>query len=91
MDTVDVVLPCLNEAAALPVVINALPPGYRALVVDNGSTDRSPEIAAALGARVVAEPRRGYGAAVHTGIEAATSEIVCVLDADGSLDPGALP
>ena len=84
-------LPCLNEAAALPVVINALPPGYRALVVDNGSTDRSPEIAAALGARVVAEPRRGYGAAVHTGIEAATSEIVCVLDADGSLDPGALP
>jgi glycosyltransferase involved in cell wall biosynthesis len=85
------VLPCLNEAAALPVVINALPPGYRALVVDNGSTDQSPEIAAALGARVVAEPRRGYGAAVHTGIEAATSEIVCVLDADGSLDPGALP
>lgn len=84
-------LPCLNEAAALPVVINALPPGYRALVVDNGSTDQSPEIAAALGARVVAEPRRGYGAAVHTGIEAATSEIVCVLDADGSLDPGVLP
>jgi len=85
------VLPCLNEAAALPVVINALPPGYRALVVDNGSTDQSPEIAAALGARVVVEPRRGYGAAVHTGIEAATSEIVCVLDADGSLDPDALP
>ena len=84
-------LPCLNEAAALPVVINALPPGYRALVVDNGSTDQSPEIAAALGARVVVEPRRGYGAAVHTGIEAATSEIVCVLDADGSLDPDALP
>lgn len=84
-------LPCLNEAAALPVVINALPPGYRALVVDNGSTDRSPEIAVALGARVVAEPRRGYGAAVHTGIEAATSDIVCVLDADGSLDPAVLP
>jgi glycosyltransferase involved in cell wall biosynthesis len=89
--TVDVVLPCLDEAAALPGVLGALPPGYRAVVVDNGSTDGSPEIAAALGAHVVRERRRGYGAAVHTGIEAATSDIVCVLDADGSLDPAALP
>lgn len=84
-------LPCLDEAAALPGVLGALPPGYRAVVVDNGSTDGSPEIAAALGAHVVRERRRGYGAAVHTGIEAATSDIVCVLDADGSLDPAALP
>lgn len=88
---VDVVLPCLDEAAALPGVLGALPPGYRALVVDNGSRDGSPEVAAAHGALVVREPKRGYGAAVHAGIEAASAEVVCVLDADGSLDPQELP
>lgn len=91
MDAVDVVLPCLNEAAALPGVLTALPQGYRAIVVDNGSTDGSPEVAARHGAIVVDEPRKGYGAAVHTGLERAESEIVCFLDADGSLDPGELP
>lgn len=88
---VDVILPCLNEAAALPDTLAAMPPGYRPIVVDNGSSDASPEIAAAHGARVVYEPRRGYGAAVHTGLEAAATEVVCVLDADGSLDPAELP
>jgi glycosyltransferase involved in cell wall biosynthesis len=88
---VDVILPCLNEAAALPGVLAAFPPGFRALVVDNGSDDGSPAIAAAHGARVLAEPSPGYGAAVHTGIVAATSDVVCVLDADGSLDPADLP
>lgn len=91
MDKIDVVLPCLNEAAALPGVLRALPDGYRALVVDNGSTDGSPEVAARLGATVVHEPRAGYGAAVHTGLEAATTDVVCFLDADGSLDPAELP
>jgi glycosyltransferase involved in cell wall biosynthesis len=88
---VDVVLPCLDEAAALPGVLAGLPPGYRAIVVDNGSADGSPEVAASLGAKVVHEPRRGYGAAVHTGLEAATADIVCFADADGSLDLGDLP
>ncbi|WP_090799867.1 glycosyltransferase family 2 protein [Asanoa ishikariensis] len=88
---VDVVLPCLDEAAALPGVLAALPPGYRAIVVDNGSRDGSPQVATRLGARVVHEPRRGYGAAVHTGLSAATTELVCVLDADGSFDPRELP
>lgn len=88
---VDVVLPCLDEAAALPGVIAALPAGHRAIVVDNGSVDGSPEVAAAAGALVVREPVRGYGAAVHAGLVAATADVVAVLDADGSLDPGLLP
>ncbi|TDV45376.1 glycosyltransferase family 2 protein [Actinophytocola oryzae] len=87
MNSVDVVLPCLDEAAALPGVLSALPAGYRAIVVDNGSTDGSPAVAAAYGATVVHEPRRGYGAAVHTGLSLSSTEIVCFLDADGSLDP----
>ncbi|MEC3975191.1 glycosyltransferase family 2 protein [Amycolatopsis sp. H20-H5] len=90
-DLVDVVLPCLDEAGALPGVLGALPEGYRAIVVDNGSSDGSPEIAASLGAKVVHETRRGYGAAVHTGLESATADIVCFADADGSLDLGQLP
>ncbi|MEJ7844318.1 MAG: glycosyltransferase family 2 protein [Acidimicrobiales bacterium] len=88
---IDVVLPVLDEAAALPWVLNRLLPGYRAIVVDNGSSDGSAEVAGALGATVVHEARRGYGAAVHAGLEAATAEVVCVLDADGTLDPADLP
>ncbi|MCG3750523.1 glycosyltransferase family 2 protein [Amycolatopsis sp. Poz14] len=87
----DVVLPCLDEAAALPGVLAGLPAGYRAIVVDNGSRDGSPDAAAAHGAKVVDEPRRGYGAAVHTGLENATADIVCFADADGSLDLAELP
>ncbi|MBB1152442.1 MULTISPECIES: glycosyltransferase family 2 protein [Amycolatopsis] len=87
----DVVLPCLDEAAALPGVLASLPPGYRAIVVDNGSRDGSPGVAAAHGAKVVDEPRRGYGAAVHAGLENATADIVCFADADGSLDLAELP
>ena len=88
--SVTVVLPCLDEASALPGVLAAVPEGWLALVVDNGSTDGSPELAERLGARVVHEGRRGYGAPVHTGIEAATTEIVAVIDCDGSLDPAEL-
>jgi glycosyltransferase involved in cell wall biosynthesis len=90
MDLVDVVLPCLDEAAALPAVLAALPAGYHAIVVDNGSTDGSAQVAAAHGATVVYEARPGYGAAVHTGLEHARSDVVCFLDADGSLDPAEL-
>ncbi|WP_328321648.1 glycosyltransferase family 2 protein [Streptomyces sp. NBC_00388] len=88
--TVDVVLPCLDEAGALPHVLERIPDGWRALVVDNGSTDGSAGIAAALGATVVHEPRRGFGAACHAGLRAATAEMVCFCDCDGSLDPGLL-
>lgn len=86
----DVVLPCLNEVEALPSVLRALPDGFAALVVDNGSTDGTAALARAHGARVVVEPRPGYGAAVHTGIQHAESDLVAVLDADGSLDADAL-
>jgi glycosyltransferase involved in cell wall biosynthesis len=87
----EIILPCLDEADALPVVLAALPAGWPVLVVDNGSTDGTAEVARALGARVVSEPRRGYGAAVHAGLEAARSELVAVLDGDGSMDAGVLP
>jgi glycosyltransferase involved in cell wall biosynthesis len=83
---VDVVLPCLNEAAALPTVLAGLPDWARAIVVDNGSTDDSAAVAAQLGALVVSEPQRGFGAACHAGLLAATADIVCFADADASLD-----
>jgi glycosyltransferase involved in cell wall biosynthesis len=89
--TVDVVLPVLDEAAALPWVLARMPAGYRPIVADNGSTDGSAEIAAAHGALVVHEPRRGFGAACLAGLRAATADVVCFVDADGSLDPAQLP
>jgi glycosyltransferase involved in cell wall biosynthesis len=84
---VDVVLPCLDEAGALPWVLARMPVGARAIVVDNGSTDGSAAIAAEWGALVVHEPRRGFGAACHAGLEAATAPVVCFCDCDASLDP----
>lgn len=87
----DVVLPVLNEAQALPWVLERMPAGYRAVVVDNGSTDDSAQIAREHGATVVAQPQRGFGAACFAGLEAAENDIVCFMDADGSLDPEDLP
>lgn len=91
MATVDVVLPCLDEAAALPLVLAGLPAGYRALVVDNGSTDGSADVARALGATVVTEPRRGFGSACLAGLAATTADVVAFCDADGSLPLEQLP
>jgi glycosyltransferase involved in cell wall biosynthesis len=87
----DVILPVLDEAAAIPGVLAAMPAGYRPIVVDNGSVDGSAAIAAEHGARVVTEPRRGFGAACYAGLCAAEAEVVCFMDCDGSLDPGDLP
>ncbi|WP_433005034.1 glycosyltransferase family 2 protein [Kribbella sp. CA-294648] len=87
MADVDLILPCLNEAAALPWVLARLPDGVRGVVADNGSTDGSAEIAAGLGALVVPCAVRGYGAACHAGLEASTAPGVAFLDADASLDP----
>ena len=88
---VDVVFPCLNEEGALPWILGRLPEGYRAIVVDNGSTDRSAEVAREHGALVVTEPRRGFGSAAHAGLLAATAPIVAFCDADASMDPRDLP
>lgn len=87
---IDVVLPCLNEAGALPWLLTRMPAWYRPIVADNGSTDGSAEIAAAHGATVVVVPQRGFGAACHAGLLVATSDVVCIMDADGSFDPADL-
>lgn len=91
MTSIDVVIPCRDEAGSLPGVLAALPAGYRAVVVDNGSRDDTARVAAAAGAVVVTEPVPGYGSAVHAGVLASRAEVVCVLDGDGSMDPAELP
>jgi hypothetical protein len=85
---IDIVLPCLNEAAALPWVLSRIPPHSRAIVIDNGSRDGSAQIAQSLGATVVHCSQRGYGAAVHAGLEVSTSELVAVCDCDATIDLG---
>ncbi|HEX6392734.1 MAG TPA: glycosyltransferase family 2 protein [Acidimicrobiales bacterium] len=84
---IDVILPVLDERAALPFVLRSMPSGYRPIVVDNGSTDGSAEIAVSMGATVVHEARRGFGSACWAGLNEATSDVVCFMDCDGSLDP----
>jgi glycosyltransferase involved in cell wall biosynthesis len=88
---IDVVLPVLDEFEALPWVLGRMPREYRPIVVDNGSTDGSGELARRLGAHVVQERTPGFGAACFTGLQAADADIVCFMDCDGSLDPVELP
>ncbi len=89
-DACDLVLPCRDEARALPGVFRAVPDDFRVIVVDNRSVDGTGEVARSLGARVVAEPTPGYGAAVHAGVLASSREFVAVMDGDGSFDPAQL-
>jgi glycosyltransferase involved in cell wall biosynthesis len=92
-DRVVVVIPALNEERSLPLVLDELPPVGAVIVADNGSTDRTAEVARAGGARVVAAPRRGYGSACLAGIAAARAldpEVLVILDGDHSDHPGEL-
>ena len=86
-----VILPVLNEAEAIPWVLERMPSGFLPIVVDNGSTDGSGEVAAGLGAIVVLERRPGFGSACWAGLQAASDGVVCFMDCDGSLDPLFLP
>jgi len=97
---VTVVIPALDEAASLPLVLGDLPPVQRVIVVDNGSTDETAAVAFALGATVVHEPKRGYGAACLRGLAAIAElieagepppQVVVFLDADYSDHPELLP
>lgn len=87
----DVILPALDEEAAIEWVLQRMPAGFRPIVVDNGSTDRTAAIARNAGATVVSEPVRGFGSACFAGLTAATDDIVCFMDCDASLDPVVLP
>jgi hypothetical protein len=82
---VSVVIPCYNEEEGVQHVIRSLPKSVdEIVVVDNNSTDRTAEVAASLGARVVPEKRKGYGAAYKAGLPAVTGDITVTLDGDGS-------
>ena len=91
LSCVTVILPALNETAALPSVLASFPHQAGLLVVDNGSTDQTAAVAAAHGAQVVCEPRRGFGAACWSGVKAAPGEVLVFADADGSFDGADLP
>ena len=99
LDRVWVIIPAFNEAASLPFVLGDLPVVGRVIVVDNGSTDQTAELARQHGATVIHEPRRGYGAACLAGLAAIRSnalaseppDVVVFLDGDYSDHPDQLP
>ena len=94
MVRVSCIIPTLNEAANLPYVLPRIPGFVDELVlVDSDSSDPTVAVARALwpGVRVVSQARLGKGAALRAGIAAATGDILVLLDADGSTDPGEIP
>jgi glycosyltransferase involved in cell wall biosynthesis len=97
--TVSIVIPALNEAANIKPVMESIPVdrlleagwGVEIVLVDNGSTDGTGEIARRLGAKVVHQPERGYGNAYRAGFQAATGEVIATGDADCTYPFDALP
>ncbi len=90
MATCDLILPCRDEAPALVGLLPRVPDAFAVIVVDNGSTDDTAEVARRLGATVVHEPVPGYGSAIQSGLLAATNPYVAFMDGDGSFDPDEL-
>jgi glycosyltransferase involved in cell wall biosynthesis len=94
---VSIILPAFNEVESIGQVLlevkkaMASLAAYEILVVDGGSRDGTPALAAAAGAIVMHEPRRGYGRACDTGLRAASGDVIVFLDADGADDPARLP
>ena len=83
--TISVVIPCYNEEQGLARVIPSLPKSVdEIVVVDNNSTDRTGEVARGLGAKVIFEARKGYGAAYKAGLAAVTGDITVTMDGDGT-------
>ena len=89
---VSLIIPALNEAESLPSVLTEVPSSVvdQVIVVDNGSSDSTAEVARLAGAQVVAEPRRGYGFACAAGAAAADGEVLVFMDGDGSFMPAEL-
>lgn len=91
---VTAIIPALNEASTIADVVSAIPRSSvnQVIVVDNGSTDETANVAHAAGARVVHEPQRGYGFACHAGaLAAADADVLVFLDGDGADDPREIP
>jgi glycosyltransferase involved in cell wall biosynthesis len=91
--SVSLIIPALNEAESIGQLLAEVNFGQvqQVIVVDNGSIDRTAEIALASGAKVVDEPRPGYGYACAAGAAEASNEILVFMDADGSFIPTELP
>lgn len=88
---ITVVIPCLNEEQGIEQVLRRMPAFVdEAIVVDNNSTDRTAEVAASLGARVIREDVRGYGRSYKKGFSMATGDIIVTLDGDHSYPPDAI-
>jgi len=97
MTKLSVVIPTMNEEGSIGLVMDdiegSMPPSmdYEVIVVDTDSKDRTREIASSKGARIVSEPRRGYGRAYKTGFENAKGEFIATLDADRTYPAGRIP
>lgn len=90
--SISVVLPCYNEEEGVRVTIADMPSLVdEVVVVDNNCSDRTAEVANALGAKVVIESRRGYGAAIKAGFRAATADIIVTMDADATYPRNFIP
>jgi glycosyltransferase involved in cell wall biosynthesis len=89
--SITVIIPCLNEEQGIEKVLRRLPEFVdQTIVVDNGSTDRTSEVARSLGAEVIREDVRGYGRAYKRGFADATGDIIITLDGDHSYPADAL-